>query len=243
MLLAQWVFSAAQQILGSNADGTPFYCTVPVALIHKKKLHHRCTHIYLNHIPHPEPMPTDSPEASGPCKWKLSTKVTTNGNPEVKQKRKKIEAKKQSLKPAPFNSGPCKNKDYNKGSHKTSPTTTMSFHWDWGGWGWVGLPHLCPTLQSTTHPKGRQWEWQWYQHPSTTSEIHQETCYSETVPSVEIKEVFNDELDCHTSVPPCNPQHILEAADGSDDDEEDPVPNGNEEGEAPEESNEAELGM
>lgn len=36
-------------------------------------------------------------------------------------------------------------------------------------------------------------------------------------PSIEVEEVEN-ELDCHTSVPPRNPRHILEAADGSDDD-------------------------
>src|SRR5271168_3220560 len=46
-------------------------------------------------------MPTDSPEASGPRKRKLSTKVTTNGDPEVEQKKKKLEAKKKSTKSAP----------------------------------------------------------------------------------------------------------------------------------------------
>jgi len=60
-------------------------------------------------------------------------------------------------------------------------------------------------------------------------------------PSVEFKEVF-DELDRHTSVPPRNPWHILETADGSDDDEEDPVPDTNKECEAAEESDKAELG-
>ena len=60
-------------------------------------------------------------------------------------------------------------------------------------------------------------------------------------PSVEIEEVFDDESDCHTSAPPRNPRHIMEAADGSDDDKEDPVPDGNK-GEAPEESDGVELG-
>jgi hypothetical protein len=45
-------------------------------------------------------MPTDSPEASGPRKRKLSTKVITNGDPEVERKRKKLETKKQSTKQA-----------------------------------------------------------------------------------------------------------------------------------------------
>jgi hypothetical protein len=50
-------------------------------------------------------------------------------------------------------------------------------------------------------------------------------------------------LDYHTSVPPHNPQHILEAADGSDDnDEEDSAFGGSEKGKAPEKSEEAELG-
>jgi hypothetical protein len=61
-------------------------------------------------------------------------------------------------------------------------------------------------------------------------------------PSIEIEEI-DDESDYRTSVPPRNPQHILEAADGSDDnDEEDSAPGGSEKGEAPEESEEAELG-
>ena len=51
-----------------------------------------------------------------------------------------------------------------------------------------------------------------------------------------------------SSVPPCNPQHLLEAVDGSDDDldiqvEEDPIPNGNEKDEEPEESEDSELCM
>jgi len=74
-------------------------------------------------------------------------------------------------------------------------------------------------------------------------------------PSVEVEEVY-DEADHHTSVPPRNPRHILEATDGSDDDMEgleDPAPeliniNNDDDDdedvevlEAPEESAEAEL--
>jgi hypothetical protein len=79
----------------------------------KKKNLHRKKHPHLSE-PHPtsQPMPTDSPEASGPRKRKLSTRVTTNGDPEVERKKKKLEAKKQSTKQAPtkkqlFDSGPC----------------------------------------------------------------------------------------------------------------------------------------
>jgi hypothetical protein len=46
-------------------------------------------------------MPIDSPEASGPRKRKLSTKVITNGDPVVERKKKKLETKKQNKKPAP----------------------------------------------------------------------------------------------------------------------------------------------
>ena len=60
-------------------------------------------------------------------------------------------------------------------------------------------------------------------------------------PSVEFEEIYN-EVDQHTSFPPHNPQHILEAADGSNDDKEDPVPDINKEHEASEESDEAEFG-
>jgi hypothetical protein len=59
---------------------------------------------------------------------------------------------------------------------------------------------------------------------------------------VEIEDI-EDESDHHTSVPPCNPQHILEAANGSDDNiNKDPASaSKNERGETPEESKEAEL--
>jgi hypothetical protein len=61
-------------------------------------------------------------------------------------------------------------------------------------------------------------------------------------PSIKVEEI-EDEVDHHTSVPPHNPQHILEATNGSDNDnEEDPAPGGSEKGDTPEESDEAELG-
>ena len=44
-------------------------------------------------------MPANSPEASGPHKHKILTKVIPNGDPEVEQKKKKLEAKKRSTKP------------------------------------------------------------------------------------------------------------------------------------------------
>ena len=65
----------------------PLYSTCgvdPQKKMHRKKYNH----IYQNHIPHPKPTPMDSPEASGPHKCKLSTKVTTNGDPELERKRK-----------------------------------------------------------------------------------------------------------------------------------------------------------
>ena len=111
-------------------------------------------------------MLTDSPEASGPHKCKLSTKVTTNGDPEVEWKRKKLEAKKQSMKPAP--------------TQKQSLTQAPA--------------KMKTTTKAVTKPA----PWQWH-------------------PSIEIEEI-EDKSDYCTSVPPHNPQHILEAADRSDDD-------------------------
>ena len=133
----------------------------------------------------------DSPEASGPCKHKLSTKATTNGDPEMERKKKKLEAKKQSTKPALTK----------KHSSTRAPVNT------------------------TTKPTAKPAPVPWSQRPF-----------------IEVEEI-EDESNRHTSVPPHNPQHILEAINGSDNDKEDLAPDGNEEGEAPEESNEAKLGM
>ena len=172
--------------------------------------------------------------------------VTTNGDPEVECKRKELAAKKQSTKPAPTQKhsstqAPAKTKTMTKAATKLAPQPwhlsveieEVEDELDYrtsvspcnpqhileaanGSDDNVNTP--VPPWKSTKKPVITKWH-----------------------PSVEIKEVFDDELDCHTSVP-CNPWHILEAANGSDDDEEDPVPDTNKEGEAPEESNEAKLG-
>ena len=117
--------------------------------------------------------------------------MTTNGDPEVEQKRKKLEAKKQSTKPAPTQKHPS-----TQAPAKMKTTTKAAM-------------------------KPAQWPW---------------------CPSVGIEEVFDDESDHHTSVPPRKPWHILEATNGSNDDKEDPVPDGNKEGDTPEESDKAKLG-
>ena len=173
---------------------------------------------------------------------------TSNGNPEVEQKRKKLEAKKQSMKPAPTQKHPS-----TQAPAKTKTMTNTAVkpaQWPWhpsvkieeiedesdyctsvppcnpqhileaadGSDDDVNTP--APPRKSTKKPVITKWH-----------------------PSVEIKEVFYDESDHHTSVPPHNPQHILEAANGSDDGKEDPIPNGNKEGDMLEESDKAELGM
>ena len=71
-------------------------------------------------------MPTDYPEASGPRKRKPLTKVTTNGDPEVERKKKKLEAKKQSSKQAPTQKhsstqAPAKTKTTTKAAAKPAP--------------------------------------------------------------------------------------------------------------------------
>jgi hypothetical protein len=96
------------------------YSPCGVAPQNKIKLHYENISLSQNLISHPKPMPTDFSVVSGPRKYKLLTKVATNGDPEVECKRKRLEAKIQSTKPAPtqkkvLNSGSCKNKDHNKG--------------------------------------------------------------------------------------------------------------------------------
>ena len=222
------------------------YSTCGVDPQKKKKFAlQKLIHICQNHIPYPKPMPTDSPEASGPRKCKLSTKATTNGDPEVEQKKKKLEAKKQSTKLAPTK------------KHSLTPVNTTT----------------KPTAKPAPAPRPRrpsieveEIEDELDRHASvpprnprhileatnrsdddvdTTPPPQKSTkkpVVTKRCPSVEVEEVF-DESDHHTSVPPRNLRHILEAADGSDDDKEDLAPDGKEEGEVPEESDEAELGM
>ena len=189
----------------------------------------------------------DSPEASGPHKHKLSTKVTTNGDPEVEQKRKKLEVKKQSTKAAPTQKHsstgpPAKKKTMTKAATKPTPQQwhpsveieEIEDEVDYC----ASVPPRNPQhileaadrsdddVDTTAPPQ-----------TSTKKPVNTKWC-----PSIEIEEI-DDELDYRTSVPPHNPQHILEATDGSDDnDEEDSAPGGSEKGEAPEESEEAELG-
>jgi len=192
-------------------------------------------------------MPTDSPEASGPRKRKLSTKVTTNGDPEVERKKKKLEAKKQSTKPAPTQKhsstqAPAKTKTTTKAVAKPAPRPRHPS---------VEIEEVEDESDYRTSVPPRN-----PQHileaadgsdddvdtPAPPRKSTKKPVVTKRRPSVEIEEVFDDESDRHTSVPPRNPRHILEAADGSDDDNEDPVPDTNEESEAPEESDEAELG-
>ena len=190
-------------------------------------------------------MPTNSPEASGPRKRKLSTKVTTNGDPEVERKRKRLEAKEQSTKPAPTQKlpstqVPAKLKATTKAATKPAPRprhpsveieevedesadhTSVPPH---------NPQHVLEAADGSDDDGDTPAPWKSTKKPVVTKQRS----------SVECEEVF-DESDQHTSVPPHNPQHILEATDGSDDDEEDPVPDTNEECEMAEESDEAELG-
>ena len=194
-------------------------------------------------------MPTDSPETSGPRKHKLSTKVTTNGNPKVEQKRKKLEAKKQSTKPAPTQKqsstqAPAKTKTTTKAAAKPAP-------WQWhpsieieeiedkSDYPTSVPPHNPQHVLEATDGSDDDVDTTVLPRKSATST--KKPVIMKWCPSVEIEEI-EDELDHRTSVPPRNPQHILEAADGSDDNDDNPTPSRNEKGEAPEESDEAELG-
>ena len=191
-------------------------------------------------------MPTNSPEASGPRKRKLSTKVTTNGDPEVERKRKRLEAKEQSTKPAPTQKlpstqVPAKPKATTKAATKPAPRPRYPS---------VEIEEVEDESADHTSVPPRN-----PQHvleaadgsdddgdtPAPPRKSTKKPVVTKRHSSVECEEVF-DESDRHTSVPPHNPQHILEAADGSDNDEEDPVPDTNEECETAEESDEAELG-
>ena len=177
-------------------------------------------------------MPTDSPEASGPRKRKLSTKVTTNGDPEVERKRKKLEAKKHSTKPAPTKKhsstqAPAKTKTTTKAAAKPAPRPRRpsveieevedesDYH--------TSVPprnpqHILEAADGSDDDVDT---------PAPPWKSTKKPVVTKRHPSVEIEEVFDDESDRHTSVPPRNPRHILEAADGSDDDQEDPVPDTN----------------
>jgi len=186
-------------------------------------------------------MPTDSPEASGPRKRKLSTKVTTNGDPEVERKRKRLEAKEQSTKLAPTQKLPSTQvpaKPATKPAPRPQhPSVEIEEVED------ESADHTSVAPRNPQHVlEATDGSDDDVDTPAPPRKSTKKPVVMKRRPSVEFEEVF-DELDQHTSVPPRNPRHILEAADGSDDDEEDPVPDTNEEREAAEESDEAELGM
>jgi hypothetical protein len=174
----------------------------------------------------------DSPEAFGPHKCKLSTKVTTNGDPEVEQKRKKLEAKKQSMKAAPTQKHsstgpPAKTKTMTKAAAKPTPQ------------------QQCPSVEikeiedkvnycASVPPRNPQHileaadgsddDVDTTAPPQKSTTSTKKPVNTKRCPSIEIEEI-DDDSDYCTSVPPRNPQHILEAANGSDNnDKEDSVP-------------------
>ena len=193
-------------------------------------------------------MLTDSSEASGPHKHKLLTKVTTNGNPEVEWKKKKLEAKKQSTKLAPTK----KQSSTWAPVNTTTKPTAKTVPWPWPWCPPIKIEEIedeldCHTSVPLRNPQNILEATNGSDDDVNTTPPPWKSTKKPVVtkwhPSVEVEEVFNDESDHHTSVLSCNPWHILEATDGSDDDEEDLAPDGNEEDEAPEESNEAKLGV
>ena len=167
----------------------------------------------------------------------------------MEQKRKKLEAKNQSMKLAPtpkhpLTQAPVKMKTMTKAAMKPVPQP------------W------CPSIEieeiedasdlCTSVPPCNPWHILEAADGSDDDDVNTPALHWKSTkkpivmkwrPSVEIEEVFDDKWDHHTSVPPHNPQHTLEAAHGSDDDKEDPIPDGNKEGEGPEESDEAEFGL
>jgi hypothetical protein len=189
----------------------------------------------------------DSPEASGPCKHKLLTKVTTNGDPKVEQK--KLEAKKQSTKAAPTQKHsstgpPAKTKTITKAATKPTPQQRhpsvkieeIEYEADYR----ASVPP-CNPQHILEAANGSDDDVDTTAPPRKSTTSTKKPVNTKRRPSIEIEEI-DDESDYCTSVPPRNPQHILEAADGSDDDnKEDSAPGGSEKGEAPEESEEAEL--
>ena len=175
-------------------------------------------------------------------------KVTTNGNPVVEQKRKRLETKTQSTKLAPTQNHsstqvPVKMKTATKAAVKPAPwprcpSIEIEDVEDVEDY-WTSVPpcnsqHILETADGSDNDVDT---------PAPPWKSTKKPVIMKWHPSVEIKEVFNDESDCHTSVPPHNPWHILEATDGSNDNKEDPAPDTNEGGEVPEENDEAELGM
>ena len=151
-------------------------------------------------------MPTDSPEASGPCKRKLSTKVTTNGDPEVERKRKKLEAKKQSMKPAPTQKhsstqAPAKTKTTTKAVTKPAPRPqhpSVEIE-DESDYRTSVPPHNQQHILEAADGSDDDVD-----TPAPPWKSTKKPVVTKRRPSVEIEEVFDDESDRHTSVPPHN---------------------------------------
>jgi hypothetical protein len=173
-------------------------------------------------------MPTESPEAFGPRKRKLSTKVTTNGDPEVERKRKKLEAKKKSMKPAPTQKHSLKKTAAQHAPRQRHPSVEIEEIEDESDLHTSVPPrnprHILEAANSSDNDV------------DTTVTTRKSTSTKKRVITIEETE---DKSDFYlTSVPSRNPQHIPEAADGSDEDDDKP-----EKSNAPEETEEAELGM
>jgi hypothetical protein len=144
----------------------------------------------------------DSPEAFGPRKRKLSEKATTNGDPNVERKQKRlaqvekidaaltIKTTQASAKTmAPAKPPTAKITAPAKKKASTKMTTTSA--------------NLVPMVAKQAGPTGLS-----KPRPRRSS--------------VEVEEV-DDGSDCLSYVSPRNPRRILEAADGSDDNIEGPL--------------------
>jgi hypothetical protein len=175
----------------------------------------------------------DSLEVLGPRKRKLSTKANTNGDPIEERKQKRLAQGQKTGAPT---------KRIVQSSAKTmAPAKTPLAK--------TAVPAKTTASVKTTSPA------------KTMAPAKISTMFAKVAPmagpskpgprrpSVEIEEV-DDESNCQSSVSPRNPRHILEAADGSDDDIEGPpepiIIDVDDEGmdnveENPEEDDEAEL--
>src|SRR5271155_449472 len=167
------------------------------------------------------PQAPNSPEVSGPRQRKLSEKANTNGDPIVERKKNKL-ASTQKMDAAPPTKKIIQSSAKTTASAKTPLAKTAT-----------ATKTMAPAKKTTTFARVAPIVGQ-----AGPSKQRQR-------PAVEIEEV-DDESDSNTSsVPPCNPRHVLEATDGSDDDIEGPeaivtdVDEGIEE--EPEEDDEAEL--
>jgi hypothetical protein len=168
-------------------------------------------------------MPTDSPEASGPRKRKLSTKVITNGDPEVERKRKKLETKKQSTKQA--STQKLKKAAMKPAPRPQRPSIEVEEVEDESDYHTSVPPHNPKNILEAADGSDDDVV---ITAPPKKSTKNSVPVITKQRPSVEVEDIFDSDDD--------------KAADGSDGDMEDPVPNGNKDGEASEVSDEAELG-